>query len=382
MEFRELRTFCTVARLGSISAAARALDLGQPAATKHLKKLEEEVGVDLLLRGKRPIQLTAAGTVLLEMAGPLVEGMGALETFRFDLQQASPVTIASTAILIAQALPGPVRSFRQRHPGHLLRLWPRNESDILAMVASGEADLGIIPTADVPVGFDFLPLFTIHRVLIAAKDHPVTDLSEITYSALARWPMVMMGARSRTRRLLDDAFQRRGISYELAVETDSAEAIKQYVAGGQGISVLPNIALSTGDAADLDILPLSNLMPDDLVGVVTLRGRPVSQMAQDFMEELGSLRTGGSDGSLQRRQRDPGVLVAEFRRDPMSDVLKCGFGGETGIQEHRLDQHAEVVWVAMQVVECGKHLVARGATLRGVGHRRQDVVDEGFVELR
>ena len=292
MEFRELRTFCTVARLGSISAAARALDLGQPAATKHLKKLEEEVGVDLLLRGKRPIQLTAAGTVLLEMAGPLVEGMGALETFRFDLQQASPVTIASTAILIAQALPGPVRSFRQRHPGHLLRLWPRNESDILAMVASGEADLGIIPTADVPVGFDFLPLFTIHRVLIAAKDHPVTDLSEITYSALARWPMVMMGARSRTRRLLDDAFQRRGISYELAVETDSAEAIKQYVAGGQGISVLPNIALSTGDAADLDILPLSNLMPDDLVGVVTLRGRPVSQMAQDFMEELGSLRDG------------------------------------------------------------------------------------------
>ena len=290
MEFRELRTFCAVARLGSISAAARALDLGQPAATKHLKKLEEEVGVDLLLRGKRPIQLTAAGTVLLEMAGPLVEGMGALETFRFDLQQASPVTIASTAVLIAQALPGPVRSFRQKHPGHLLRLWPRNESEILTMVASGEADLGIIPTADVPVGFDFSPLFTIHRVLIAAKDHPVTDLSEITYSGLARWPLVMLGARSRTRRLVDDAFQRRGISYELAVETDSAEAIKMYVAGGQGISILPNIALSAGDAADLDILPLSNLMPDDLVGVVTLRGRPVTQMAQDFIEELESLK--------------------------------------------------------------------------------------------
>ena len=55
VDFRELRTFCAVAKLGSISAAARALDLGQPAATKHLKKLEEEVGTDLLLRGKRPI---------------------------------------------------------------------------------------------------------------------------------------------------------------------------------------------------------------------------------------------------------------------------------------------------------------------------------------
>lgn len=292
MEFRELRTFCAVARLGSISAAARALDLGQPAATKHLKKLEEEAGVDLLVRGKRPIQLTAAGTVLLEMAGPVVEGVAALESFRFDLQQATQVTVASTAILIAQALPGPVRSFRQRRPGNSLRLWPRSEPEILDMVASGDADLGIVPTADVPVGFDFAPLFSIRRVLVAPKGHPVSDLPELTYSALARWPLVMLGVRSRTRRLLDDAFQRRGISYELAVETDSAEAIKQYVAGGEGISILPDIALSSGDAVELEILPLNNLMPEDLVGVVTLRGRPLSQVARSFIEELGSLRGG------------------------------------------------------------------------------------------
>ena len=290
MDFRELRTFCTVAKLGSISAAARALDLGQPAATKHLKKLEEEVGVDLLLRGKRPIQLTAAGTVLLEMAGPLVEGVTALESFRFALDRNSPVTIASTAVLIAQVLPVPVRGFRQKHPGNLLRLWPHGESEILAMVASGEADLGVVPTADVPVGFDFAPLFNIRRVLVAPKGHPVSDLPELTYSALARWPLVMLGARSRTRRLLDEAFQNRGISYELAVETDSAEAIKQYVAGGEGISILPDISLSPGDAAELEVLPLRNLLPEDIVGVVTLRGRPLSQAAQAFIQELGNLR--------------------------------------------------------------------------------------------
>ena len=296
MDFRELRTFCTVAKLGSISAAARALDLGQPAATKHLKKLEEEVGVDLLLRGKRPIQLTAAGTVLLEMAGPLVEGVTALESFRFALDRNSPVTIASTAVLIAQVLPAPVRSFRQKHPGNLLRLWPRGESEILAMVASGEADLGVVPTADVPVGFDFAPLFNIRRVLVAPRGHPVGDLPELSYSALARWPLVMLGARSRTRRLLDEAFQNRGISYELAVETDSAEAIKQYVAGGEGISILPDISLSPGDAAELEVLPLRNLLPEDIVGVVTLRGRPLSQVAQAFIQELGNLRVQTAQG--------------------------------------------------------------------------------------
>ena len=294
VDFRELRTFCAVAKLGSISAAARALDLGQPAATKHLKKLEEEVGTDLLLRGKRPIQLTTAGTVLLEMAGPLVEGMGALESFLFDLDQPRPVTVVTTPVLIAQVLPGPVRSFRQKYPDTLLRLWSGGEADILSKVASGEADLGIVPTADIPVGFDFAPLFTIRRVLAAPKGHPVTDQREISYSTLARWPLVMLSAASRTRILLDDAFRKRGISYDLAVETDSVEAIKQYVAGGAGISVLPDIAISPGDAAELDILPLPNLLAEEIAGVVTLRGRPLSQVAQSFIVEIGSLAVRGA----------------------------------------------------------------------------------------
>ena len=236
MDFRELRTFCAVAKLGSVSGAARALNLGQPAPTKRLKKLEEEVGTEPILRGKRPVQLTTAGAVLLEMAGPLMEGMGALESFRFDLDQTSPVTAVTTSVLIAQALPRPVRNFRQKYPDTLLCLWSGGEADILARVASGEADLGIVPTADIPVGFDFAPLFTIRRVLAAPKGHPVTDQREISYSTLARWPLVMLSAASRTRILRtrrydpagshQDAFRKRGISYDPAVEhTDS---------GGQG----------------------------------------------------------------------------------------------------------------------------------------------------
>ena len=99
----------------------------------------------------------------------------------------------------------------------------------------------------------------------------------------------MLRAASRTRNLLDDAFRKRGISYDPAVETDSVEAIKQHVAGGAGISILPDIAISPGDAAELDILPLPNRLVEELAGVVTLRGRPLSQAAQSFIAELGSL---------------------------------------------------------------------------------------------
>ena len=289
MEFRELRTFCAIAKVGSISAAARSLNLGQPAATKHLKKLEEELGIALLFRGRRPIQLTAAGTALLEMAGPLVEGISALESFTYDLERTGPVTIAATSVLIAQVLHSPVISFRQKYPENLLRLWSRGEADILRTVAEGDADLGVVPTADVPMGFDFSPLFTIERVLIAPKGHPVSRQGEPTFNGLARWPMVLLSSSSRTRRLLDDAFEKRGITYDLVVETDSIEAIKRYVAGGTGISVLPDIALSADDTNDLDIYPLNNLLIPEQVGVVTLRGRPLSSAAQNFIAELSAI---------------------------------------------------------------------------------------------
>ena len=95
----------------------------------------------------------------------------------------------------------------------------------------------------------------------------------------------MLSAASRTRILLDDAFRKRGISYDPAVETDSVEAIKQYVAGGAGIPILPDIDISPGDAAELDILPLPNLLAEEVVGVVT---RKATGLTPQFDELLAS----------------------------------------------------------------------------------------------
>ena len=157
------------------------------------------------------------------------------------------------------------------------------------MVAEGDADLGILPTAYVPIGYDFSPMFAIERVLVAPKSHPIGRQGEPTFSGLARWPMVMLSTNSQTRRLMDEAFEKRGLHYDIIVETNSIEAIKLYVAGGTGISMLPDISVSAGDAAELDIYPLSNLLIPEQVGVVTLRGKPISSIAQNFIDELATI---------------------------------------------------------------------------------------------
>ena len=80
MELRELISFYHVARLHSVSKAARALEMGQPTVTTHLRKLESEFGITLFDRIKRPIRLTSEGITLLELVTPVVTSVDTLKT--------------------------------------------------------------------------------------------------------------------------------------------------------------------------------------------------------------------------------------------------------------------------------------------------------------
>ena len=111
MELRQLRSFAVSARLRSISRAAEELDVGQPTVTTHIKKLEDELGVTLFDRVKRPIRLTLAGSTLAELATPLVEGIDSLAVNASRKQEQGPVTIASTADIIPHVLLEGVKVF-------------------------------------------------------------------------------------------------------------------------------------------------------------------------------------------------------------------------------------------------------------------------------
>ena len=116
MEIRELRSFSTAARMRSISKAARELGLGQPTVTTHIKKLEEELGMVLFDRVKRPIQLTLAGKRLSDLVMPLVEGIDSLPSMTALAEERGPVHIASTPDIIPHTLIRVVRVFLNRYP--------------------------------------------------------------------------------------------------------------------------------------------------------------------------------------------------------------------------------------------------------------------------
>ena len=287
MELRELKSFCAAARLRSISKAAEYLEIGQPAVTTHVKKLEGEFGTTLFDRIKRPIQLTLAGETLFKLAAPLVEGIEGLVSGISKAEEEGPVRVASTFDIIPHALLRVVKAFLTSYPHIHLRIRSGNWRQVLQMVAEGEVDLGIVPGPRNGADFDFQGLFPYERVLMTPLGHPLLQSPLTSLDEIARWPLVLRGPGTSTRTMLEEEFHRKGLHYEIVIELDSIDMIKAYVALGLGVSVGARLAIEPGDEHHLGVASLAALIPVEQAGVVTLRGKTLSKPAQKFIKVLG-----------------------------------------------------------------------------------------------
>ena len=283
VELRQLRSFCVAARLRSISKAAVELELGQPTVTSHIKKLEEEMGLQLFDRVRRPIQLTPSGFALAEMATPLVDGIDRLGESTSAAEGLNPVAVASTHDIISHALLGAVRSFLRSYPHTRLSIRSGLIHEVLQMVEQGEVDLALVPTPERSEQFDFVGIFADERVLITPRGHPLLDRPLTSLDEIAKWPLILRRRESHTSRMLEEEFQRKGLRYEVVVELDSMDMVKRYVALGMGVSVGPRLAIEPEDQDELGIVSLTGLLPMEQSGVVTLRGRTLSTPARNFI---------------------------------------------------------------------------------------------------
>ena len=295
MEVRELRSFCTAARLKSISKAAEHLGIGQPTVTTHIKKLEDELGMVLFDRVKRPIQLTLSGRTLAELATPLVDGIDALVVRTSEAEERGPVSVASIPDLIPHTLLRVGSVFLAGYPHVHLRVRSAARSEILRMVTEGEVDVGIVVHPERGEEFEFQALFMYERVLITPRGHALLKEPLTSLEQMASWPLILMWRGTHARTVLEEELRRRGLSYEVVMELDSLDMIKRYVALGMGVSVVPRLAIEPGDQRQLGVVSLANLLPVEQAGVVTLRGKTLSTPAHNFISVMREvLAPGGS----------------------------------------------------------------------------------------
>ena len=283
MELRHIRLFAAAAREGHLTKAAELLGIDQPSASRYLKQLEKSVGGELFFRKRRPFHLTPLGAALAERVEPLVEGFDALLDGLVQEADDRPIVLVATSQTVSRQVPEVVQQFLKLHPEGGLRIRELQRADIPAAVASGEAEIGILPKSDIGDKLDFISLGNVEELLITALDHPLMKRGNLTLRQLSKHPMIFHARLPQSADAVRAAMRRRGIKMNEIMQLDSYIAVKRYVGLGMGISVVPSLVVDAADRGQilgrkLEILPIYGE-----IGLVTLKDKPLTNTAKELI---------------------------------------------------------------------------------------------------
>jgi len=286
---QQLRGFCYAAQAGSVSKAAEKLFLSQPSVSLQIQALEREFKTTLFERRGPRISLTPDGKTLYELALPLVEEIDALEeTFaaRRGGIERGRLDIAAGESTTLYLLPRFVKQFAEAHPGIELKLHNVTGRDGLVMVRADEVDFAVGSMLEMREDIEYQPMFTYEPMLIVPRDHPLAKRKKVTLKDVSAYPLILPPSHLTTWGVVDYAFARASLKYEVKLEAGGWEVIKKYVSLGMGISIVTSICLSGEEP--LAAIPLSRYFPKRTYGLVIRKGKfltPAAQRFADLMHE-------------------------------------------------------------------------------------------------
>jgi DNA-binding transcriptional LysR family regulator len=294
VELTTLRQFIAVARTRHMTRAARQLGLTQPALSAAVRKLEDELRVELLVRTGRGIDLTEAGRVFLAHAEDAVRRADAAVMAVRELMglERGSIRIGGGATATSYLLPQVVSAMRRDHPGLRFYVREAGSSAVAAAVQSGELDLGIVtlplkgPDADdllrIPLVEDELRLIGLQREPAKGRGRRATAPDDgFHWAEIAHAPVVAFEAGTAVRELLDRAAGAAGVSLNVVMELRSIESIKQMVAAGIGVGFVSRFALARGEGLACRDGKLSRAL-----AIVRRRDRRPSAAVAEFIRTM------------------------------------------------------------------------------------------------
>lgn len=245
VSLRMLRAFLAVARSRNFSRAAAELALTQPAVSRNVVELEQALGVQLLHRTTREVELTDAGKLLQGSLSRVLDALDAslLEVRGLATQRRGRVSVASSPTLSAHLMPQCIARCRQESPGIDLQLLDRIQSDVLRSVRSGEVDFGVVID---PRQRDDLHCETVliePFCLVCPDTSPFAAASGVGWTELSGLPLVLLDHASGSRRLIDSALLAHQAEMNVVQEVGHTTTIFCMVEQGLGLGVVPQLAV-------------------------------------------------------------------------------------------------------------------------------------------
>jgi DNA-binding transcriptional LysR family regulator len=262
LTIRQLRVFCTVARLLSYTRAAGELGCQQPTASALVAELERVTQLTLLEQRGKHITLTDEGRELYAHAQQVVAA--ADEAWWAMLERRGSMTSVSMTLRVAAdttvgtyVLPRLLGDFHRHHPNVELQLTVANRAAVRACLLAGEVDLVISGRPPEVDGLMAEPFLANPLVVVAQPEHILVGQSQVTLARLAEEVFLLREEGSGTRAAMEELFEIAGIPLKVGMVLGHVEAIKRAVAANLGVSVLSSLAVKRevqyGTLAILDV---------------------------------------------------------------------------------------------------------------------------------
>ena len=293
MDFDQLETFLEVARLSSFSRAAEKRFRTQPAISAQIRALEEEIGARILDRSGGKVSITAAGKLFQKYAEETLEARKAVLTAIAETERVPRGEIIAGANegTCLHILPEVFAQFKKQYPDVAVNIKSADYAKILDSVIDNSVDFGVV---SMPVGDPRLTVVLIHRdelVIIVPPQHPLAKLKSATIGDAARFPLVVPKA-GHTRDALEDLFYENKLKPRYAMELDSSELLKRFVAADVGVGFIARSNVQEDVRANVLVaIPISDAQVRRDLALVFRKDKALSRAALAFIDTTVKIKT-------------------------------------------------------------------------------------------
>ncbi|MDT0684350.1 LysR substrate-binding domain-containing protein [Roseicyclus sp. F158] len=299
MNQKQIEAFRMVMRHGTVTGAAKALSVSQPAVSRHIADLEASLGFPLLLRFGGRVEATREAHAFFAEVERMYYGFDRLaqEAQKIRGHQRTTLRLASLPMASFGLIPAAVSAFVARHPGAEVTHDVHTSSRILDQLSARQIDIGLAQTVAARPDVEVVASYTTKCVCVMTRSDPLATRDVITPADLAGRPLVVLNHRTVTYGYVLQRFAEAGVAPDIVAETQPSYSACGLAALGVGIAIVDPVTSGVFGEA-LTSVAFAPEIPFDFQ-VLTARDAPFSRAAAAFLEDLTSILD--ADPRLSRR---------------------------------------------------------------------------------
>ena len=285
IDFDGIQAFVAIADLGSFNKAAEYLHVTQTALTRRIQKLESYLGLRLLDRTTRYVELTKVGHDFLPQAKSIVSKMTLAIEYLKDASKygLGSFTLACVPTMATHILPALMREYADIYPRNRIRLHDGTSFEVREAILNNQADLGIsIYWGEHHSALVEIPLFDEPLMFFCRESHPLSTRKSVTWADMSKVDLIVVSNFTATRVFMDYQLAKQGISLSGAYEVQHHATAIGLVAVGVGCAILPASTFEEGDRPNVRRIQLTGPVVKRKVMMICRKNTTLSPAANAF----------------------------------------------------------------------------------------------------